>query len=317
MTKLISKYGAGWSDAFCSWHIRVGIDWIMYRQNTGADDQELLLVFRNRELLICEDPEERLPCISEKTRLVEERLNSPTSDFPFSPDYPADDEAYRSAEHTNEHRGFAGTRRYMARLVDERFEPPRGWKFIPLRTVITEFPLESSAIASKAAQLLYWRYNNRYCGRCGDPMRFEEAEQAMKCTDCNHTVFPRISPAIIVGVIKDGALLLARNSRFSAPRYSILAGFVEPGESLEEAVKREIREEVSIEVDSIRYFGSQPWPFPDSLMVGFTARHKSGKIRVDDEEIVEAGWYTPESLPKIPPHGSISRRIIDWYCRSV
>jgi NAD+ diphosphatase len=125
--------------------------------------------------------------------------------------------------------------------------------------------------------------------------------------------FPDVSPAIIVAVIRDERILLARASRFPKQMYSVLAGFVEPGESLEECVRREEREEVGVEVTNIRYFGSQPWPFPHSLMVGFTADHAAGEISADGKEIVDAGWFTADHLPQIPGKISIARKLIDWF----
>jgi NAD+ diphosphatase len=136
---------------------------------------------------------------------------------------------------------------------------------------------------------------------------------AQQCTACGFTIFPRISPAVIVLVERDGKVLLARASRFKERLYSVIAGFVEPGESLEQTVTREIREEIGIGVKDIKYFGSQPWPFPDSLMIGFTAQHMDGEIAVDGEEIVEAQWFSPEQLPDIPDKISISRALIDWF----
>ena len=129
------------------------------------------------------------------------------------------------------------------------------------------------------------------------------------------TWFPRTSPAVIVLVEREGKALLAHARRFTEGLYSVLAGFVEPGETLEEAVAREIQEEVGIQVTDIRYFGSQPWPFPDSFMVGFTARYESGEIRVDGNEITQADWFSPNELPTIPDQVSIARRLIDWFDR--
>ncbi len=137
--------------------------------------------------------------------------------------------------------------------------------------------------------------------------------RAKECPDCGLVIFPRLSPAIIVLVEKEGKILLAKAVRFKEDIYSILAGFVEPGETLEEAVEREVREEVGIAIKDIRYFGSQPWPFPDSLMIGFLAKYKSGRIKIDKEEIVDAGWFSPENLPNIPGNISIARRMIDWF----
>ncbi len=130
-------------------------------------------------------------------------------------------------------------------------------------------------------------------------------------------MFPKISPAVIVAVEKAGTILLARASRFAENLYSVLAGFAEPGESLEDTVRREIKEEVGIEVDNIRYFGSQPWPYPDSLMIGFTASWSSGEITVDNDEITEARWFTVEDLPLIPDRISIARSLIDSFIKKM
>jgi NAD+ diphosphatase len=126
-------------------------------------------------------------------------------------------------------------------------------------------------------------------------------------------VFPRISPAVIVLIERGDHVLLARASHFPEGMHSVVAGFVEPGESLEETVSREIEEETGILVEDVRYFGSQPWPFPDSLMIGFTARYASGEIRIDGKEIVDAGWFSVDDLPEIPGKVSIARKLIDWF----
>ena len=135
----------------------------------------------------------------------------------------------------------------------------------------------------------------------------------MVCDGCHTMVFPRLSPAVIVLVRRGGRILLARNHRFPPRRYSIIAGFVEAGETLEETVTREVREEVGLRVDNLRYFGSQSWPFPHSLMVGFTADWAGGEIHLDGQELEDAGWYGPEALPDLPDGMSISRRLIDSF----
>ncbi len=166
-----------------------------------------------------------------------------------------------------------------------------------------------------AFQLMNWRRSNRFCGRCGVPMRESEKERAMQCPDCGHLVFPTLSPAIIVAVEKDGKLLMGHNANFPAGRYSVLAGFVDPGESLEETVAREVYEESGVRVKNIKYFGSQPWPFPNSLMFGFRAEWESGEPMPDGEEIDDVRWFSPEELPDIPPSVSISRQLIDDWLR--
>jgi NAD+ diphosphatase len=173
-------------------------------------------------------------------------------------------------------------------------------------------------LAGRALQLLAWDRDHRFCGRCGAPTGRAPGERARVCGSCGHGAFPRLSPAMIVLVVReDGAALLCRGVRFGQPTYSCLAGFVEPGESLEEAVHREVMEEAGIAVRDVTYVSSQPWPFPNSLMVGFTARHAGGELRLDPSEIVDGGWYRPDALPELPPYPSIARSLIDaWLARS-
>ena len=147
-------------------------------------------------------------------------------------------------------------------------------------------------------------------------MQAKTDERAKLCPACGLVSFPRVAPAIIVAVVRDGTILLARARRFPTVMYSVIAGFVEPGESLEQCVHREVREEVGVAVRGLRYFASQPWPFPHSLMVAFTAQHAGGEIRVDEREITEAGWYPPDRLPRIPDSISVARRLIDWFVQT-
>jgi NAD+ diphosphatase len=160
---------------------------------------------------------------------------------------------------------------------------------------------------------VHWHRNHRFCGRCGSPTQDHPEDRAKICPSCGLINHPRVSPAIIVAVVKDRQLLLAHSTRFQAKFYSVLAGFVEPGETLEDCVHREVFEEVGVRVRNIRYFGSQPWPFPDSLMVAFTAEYAGGEIRVDSVEIADAGWFSAGGLPAIPPRISIARKLIDWF----
>lgn len=171
--------------------------------------------------------------------------------------------------------------------------------------------------AGRAVQIVEWAATHRFCGRCATPTVRVDGERCMKCPACGLTAYPRIAPAVIVLVRRGVEALLARGARFPRPFYSTLAGFVEVGESLEETVAREIREEVGVEVTSLRYFGSQPWPFPHSLMVGYTAEWAGGDIRVDPAEIVDAQWFRADALPTIPPRLSIARRLIDAWLADV
>ena len=190
-----------------------------------------------------------------------------------------------------------------------------GLAFEGLRNLFGLIDEELFAVAGRAFQVVQWDRTHRFCGRCGRATVHHERDRARQCPGCGLVSYPRVSPAVIVLVSRGDRFLLARNASFPGRRYSILAGFVEAGETLEAAAVREIREEVGIEVRNVAYFGSQPWPFPHSLMVGFTAEHASGEIAIDGEEIVDAGWYSadPEQLPELPNRISISRRIIDSF----
>jgi NAD+ diphosphatase len=170
--------------------------------------------------------------------------------------------------------------------------------------------------AGRAVQIVEWARTHRFCGRCGERTELAESERAMRCPRCALLSFPRLSPAMITLVTRgepgpEQEVLLARGVQWNLPMYSCLAGFVEPGESLEAAVMREVLEEVAVTVRNPRYFGSQPWPFPNSLMVGFTAEYESGEIVPDPNEIADAGWYRRDDLPQIPPGISIARSLID------
>lgn len=176
------------------------------------------------------------------------------------------------------------------------------------------------AIAGRAVQLVEWARTHRFCGRCGEPTRVAENERAFVCPSCRLMQFPRLSPAIITLVTRgegdDEEALLARGANFPMPMYSCLAGFVEPGENLEQAVAREVFEEVGVRVKEIDYVASQPWPFPNSLMLGFTARYDSGDLVLDEKEIADAKWCRRDDIPMIPGHISIARKLIDRWLMS-
>jgi NAD+ diphosphatase len=191
--------------------------------------------------------------------------------------------------------------------------PPEGMAYEGLRKVYGRVDEELFWLAGRAVQIVEWDRTHRFCGRCGVPLKSREKERAKECPQCGLLHFPRLAPAVIVLVERGNQLLLARSRHFAPGMYSVLAGFVEPGETLEEAVEREILEEVGIAVKDIRYFGSQPWPFPNSLMIGFTATYAGGEISINDQEIEDAGWYTADHLPGQPGKISIARRLIEWF----
>lgn len=168
-------------------------------------------------------------------------------------------------------------------------------------------------ITLRAVRTIDWDRTDQFCIRCGSKTENKSDERAKKCPVCGHVNFMRISPAVIVLVSRGDRMLLARGQRFKDEMYSVLAGFVEPGETLEDTVKREIKEEVGIDVKDIRYFGSQSWPFPDSLMIAFTAQYAGGDIRIDETEIADARWFDCDNLPLIPGKISIARSMIDWF----
>ena len=200
-----------------------------------------------------------------------------------------------------------------AAIADDHFAATEPFAWIDLRALFGAIREELIWVAGRANHLVDWEQSHRFCGRCGESTEDKADERAKHCPRCGLTNYPRLSPAVIVAVLKGDQILLARNARFKAPMFSVLAGFVEPGETLEECVEREIREEVGIAVENIRYFGSQPWPFPNSLMVGFVADYAGGEIIIDGNELVEAGWFTKSNLPPVPSSISIARRLIDWF----
>jgi NAD+ diphosphatase len=197
--------------------------------------------------------------------------------------------------------------------VGEDTDPPEGWVFQSLRRLFGVLPEELFWVTGAAVQIVDWDRTHQYCGRCGEHTDDHLRERAKECPNCGLISYPRISPAIIVLIEKDNEVLLARSLRHPKGMYSVLAGFVEPGESLEATVIREIKEEVGLQVKDIRYFGSQPWPFPNSLMIAFTCTYAAGDIKIEEEEMADAGWYRPDNFPMIPPQISIARQMIDWF----
>jgi NAD+ diphosphatase len=189
--------------------------------------------------------------------------------------------------------------------------PPAGFEFRGLRSLFSQVPDDLLAVAGRALQIVEWDDTHRYCGRCGTAMRARVEERAKECPSCAHVAYPRVAPAMMVLVRRGAQLLLARAPRFPGAMYSALAGFVEPGESIEECIRREVREEVGVEVEGMRYFASQPWPFPHSLMIAFTAKYAGGELRPDPAEIADAQWFDLDRLPQLPVRISIARRLID------
>ena len=201
---------------------------------------------------------------------------------------------------------------YLAEIPEDA-ELPANMKGVNLRFLYDQLDEELVRTAGRGIFILDWDKNNRYCGRCATEMEYG-TDRSKVCPNCKLAKYPRISPAVIMLVKKENKLLLGHNGRHPNGFYSVLAGFVDPGETLEEAVAREVKEEVGLDVKNITYFGSQPWPFPDSLMLGFICDYAGGEIVLEDE-IEEADWYTVEQIPERVPPGSISiaGKLIEWF----
>jgi NAD+ diphosphatase len=208
--------------------------------------------------------------------------------------------------------GMFGDTYVRTAWVPETTPPLEGFAFKGLRALFGRLDEPALAVAGRAFQIADWARSHQFCGVCGTRMTRADGERAMKCA-CGHVTYPRIAPAMMVLVRRGDAILLARNVAVPpGGRMSALAGFLEPGESAEEAVHREVKEEVGIEVKDLRYFASQSWPFPGSLMIAFTAEYAGGDIACDPAEIAEARWFGPgDALPELSPPQSISRALID------
>ena len=191
---------------------------------------------------------------------------------------------------------------------------PKGWVWQGLRALFGALDDAQFALAGRALQIVDWDRAHQYCGACGAATVARKSERSRECPGCGLAVYPRLAPAVMGLVRRERELLLARSPRFPEGMYSALAGFVEPGETLEQCLEREVYEEVGIRVCRVRYFASQPWPFPHSLMIAFFADYCSGEIRVDGTEIEDARWFDVrnfENLPRLPARISIARRLID------
>ena len=181
---------------------------------------------------------------------------------------------------------------------------------VALRDALLTMEQAPAAMLSTGFQVWQWWRDHRYCGRCGQETGFHPRERAKWCEPCGIPWYPRLAPCVIVVIRRDERLLLAKNARARHHFYSLIAGFVEPGESLEGAVAREVMEETGLEVTNVRYQSSQPWPFPHQLMVGFFADYAGGELMLQEDELADAGWYRPGDTPPVPPQSTIAGRLI-------
>ncbi|TMG78540.1 MAG: NAD(+) diphosphatase [Betaproteobacteria bacterium] len=215
---------------------------------------------------------------------------------------------------------LGGLQCWAAELPDGA-PPPAGMAWAGLRALYTVLDDAHFALAGRALQLVAWDRTHQYCGRCGTRTEAKKAERVRACPACKLTAYPRVAPAIMALVHRRNEgkheLLLGRSPHFPAGMYSALAGFVEPGESLEQCLAREVHEEVGVRVANIRYFASQPWPFPHSLMIAFVAEWRDGEIAPQAGEIEDAKWFDVLHLPKLPSRISIARRLIDSVCQAL
>jgi len=263
----------------------------MDNRKNGGEKREVWLIFHKEKLLLAENPDGVFT------------LPAWDSIAPLAPDLSGKKDLKLSGPDT-----------YWLVSIPQEPVLPDGMRFVSLSRLFADGHKQLYKIAGRAVQILAWDRTHRYCGQCGSKTEERSNEFAKVCPECGFTSYPRISPSIIVAVIKGKELFLARSTHFQKYNFhTLISGFVEPGESLEECLRREVKEEAGITVKNIRYFGSQPWPFPNSLMLAFTAEHDCGEIVLDDEELYEAGWFAVDRLPPLPDSDSIARRLIDWF----
>jgi NAD+ diphosphatase len=217
--------------------------------------------------------------------------------------------------------GRLGGMQCWAAELPEAAEAPSGLSWAGLRALYTVLDDAHFALAGRALQIVAWDRTHQFCGRCGTATEAKREERARVCPKCKLTAYPRLAPAVMALVHRrnegESELLLARSPHFPAGMYSALAGFVEPGESLEQCLEREVHEEVGVRISNIRYFASQPWPFPHSLMIAFVCEWVSGEVKPQETEIEDAKWFKVLQLPKLPSRISIARRLIDSVCQEL
>lgn len=248
--------------------------------------ERLWLVFQGARILLCDDAQNAFPQLKNFSWLGMEEVS-------------------------RHYLGLCDGRGVFAVAVPEEAEAPPGYHFEDLRRVLGQVDDALFGLAGRAIQILEWGRSHRFCGRCGvATVGHPQGERARVCPSCKFSSYPRINPCVIVAVTRGEEILLARATRFNRPMFSTLAGFIEAGETAEETLIREVQEEVGVIAGNPRYFGSQSWPFPGNLMLGFHADYVSGGIVLQEDEIAEADFFHYSQLPEIPPAGSIAHALI-------
>ncbi len=191
------------------------------------------------------------------------------------------------------------------------FDVHEDYEIISIKKILSEVDAKLESQILRAYHCLNWDKQSQYCGQCGAKLESQSQKTEKKCLACNVSVFPRFSPAVMVLIRKGNQLLLARSPHFPPGVYSAIAGFIDVGESAEAAAHREVKEELGIEISDLEYFGTQPWPFPDSFMIAFKATYLQGELELEVDEIEDAGWFSPDDLPAMPPSASIARKLIE------
>ncbi|MCP4902119.1 MAG: NAD(+) diphosphatase, partial [bacterium] len=208
--------------------------------------------------------------------------------------------------------GRLGECRCFAATVEEDTTAPSGHDWYGLRALFSVLDDDAFSLAGRALQLVDWDISHRFCSQCAAPTQPSTTDRSRVCPECNLVAFPRLAPAVMIQIRRlPNEILLARSAHFPTGMYSSLAGFVEPGETLEQTIDREVLEEVGVRVTNLRYFASQPWPFPHSMMIAFVADWESGDINIDNDEITSAEWFSIDNLPIIPSPISIARKLVD------
>ena len=243
-----------------------------------------------------------------KGDIMLERLEDGTYTIPYLEQAPTEIKPWTNVMNISP----LGDRNVRTYRIDTPVTNDSRYEMCGLRPSYYKLPFELYLKAGKCQEILYWDQNTRYCGVCGAPMKMH-TDISKRCTECGKEVWPQLATAIIVLVHRGDEVLLVHAKNFRSNFFGLVAGFVETGETLEEAVHREVMEETGLTIDNIRYFGSQPWPYPCGLMVGFEADYVSGEIKLQQEELAAGAWFTKDNLPTIPEKLSIARKLIDYW----